>query len=479
MTPLLRSLLLKIFKLFDLLVMALSFGVATAIAHHQFGTASFDQFLAMRIKVENVAIFLGLLLVWNLIFTLFGLYRSRRLSPRWEEIIDVIKATSFATLVIFIAAVLFRIEMVTPVFLAAFWTLSSGTLILSRVILRYTLKLIRIRGRNLRHMLIAGTNIRAVQFAREIEKEAGLGYHLLGFVDNEWSCKEHRMRDNHLLIKLDNFADFLRKNVVDEVVIFLPLNSFYQQYSRIIAHCEEQGIIVRIHSDIFKTKFAGLIMEQQSANFPVITIYPGVVEGLPHLIKRTLDICISLILIIIFSPLFFITAILVKVTSPGPAFFIQERVGLNKRRFRLYKFRTMVVDAEQKLPELEHLNEASGPVFKIKDDPRITPVGKFLRKTSIDELPQLINVLKGDMSLVGPRPLPVRDYEGFDYDWHRRRFSVRPGITCLWQVSGRSSICFEKWMELDMEYIDHWSLWLDFKILAKTIPAVLNRSGAR
>jgi lipopolysaccharide/colanic/teichoic acid biosynthesis glycosyltransferase len=159
-------------------------------------------------------------------------------------------------------------------------------------------------------------------------------------------------------------------------------------------------------------------------------------------------------------------------------FFIQERVGLNKKRFHLYKFRTMVADAEERQREIEHLNEASGPVFKIRSDPRLTPAGKFLRKTSIDELPQLFNVLKGDMSLVGPRPLPVRDYQGFDQDWQRRRFSVRPGITCLWQINGRSSIPFEKWMELDMQYIDQWSLWMDFKILAKTIPVVLKGTGA-
>jgi lipopolysaccharide/colanic/teichoic acid biosynthesis glycosyltransferase len=159
-------------------------------------------------------------------------------------------------------------------------------------------------------------------------------------------------------------------------------------------------------------------------------------------------------------------------------FFIQERVGLNKRTFRLYKFRTMVADAEERQAEIEHLNEARGPVFKIRNDPRLTPVGKFLRKTSIDELPQLFNVLKGDMSLVGPRPLPVRDYQGFDQDWQRRRFSVRPGITCLWQINGRSSIPFEKWMELDLQYIDQWSLWMDFKILAKTIPVVLKGTGA-
>jgi lipopolysaccharide/colanic/teichoic acid biosynthesis glycosyltransferase len=144
----------------------------------------------------------------------------------------------------------------------------------------------------------------------------------------------------------------------------------------------------------------------------------------------------------------------------------------------MYKFRTMTQDAEKTLQALEHKNEVSGPVFKIENDPRVTPVGKILRRTSIDELPQLLNVLKGDMSLVGPRPLPERDYAGFDQDWHRRRFSVRPGITCLWQVNGRNSVPFDKWMELDMKYIDDWSLWLDFKILATTIPAVLRRRGA-
>jgi lipopolysaccharide/colanic/teichoic acid biosynthesis glycosyltransferase len=201
-------------------------------------------------------------------------------------------------------------------------------------------------------------------------------------------------------------------------------------------------------------------------------------EGWPILAKRILDFSFSLLLLLILAPLFLITAVLIKITSAGPIFFVQERVGLNKRRFYLFKFRTMIREAEEKLAELEHLNEVSGPVFKIKNDPRVTGLGKILRKTSIDELPQLLNVLKGDMSLVGPRPLPVRDYAGFDQDSLRRRFSVRPGITCLWQINGRSSIPFLKWMELDMEYIDQWSLSLDFKILAKTIPAVLKGSGA-
>jgi lipopolysaccharide/colanic/teichoic acid biosynthesis glycosyltransferase len=183
-------------------------------------------------------------------------------------------------------------------------------------------------------------------------------------------------------------------------------------------------------------------------------------------------------LLILLAPMLLIVGLLIKSDAPGPALFVQERVGLNKRRFRMYKFRTMIANAEKQQAALEKLNEADGPVFKIKQDPRITRVGKVLRKTSLDELPQLFNVLKGDMSLVGPRPLPIRDYQAFDEDWLHRRFSVRPGITCLWQVHGRSATTFGRWMELDMQYIDNWSLWLDLKILAKTLPAVVGGRGA-
>jgi exopolysaccharide biosynthesis polyprenyl glycosylphosphotransferase len=260
-------------------------------------------------------------------------------------------------------------------------------------------------------------------------------------------------------------------------MIALPIKSYYQQASRIMTQCEEQGVICRYLSDLFHTRLAHL----EPGNFEdkaVISHYTAAFDPFSLFIKRIVDIAGSLILLISLAPAFLIVSLLIKQDSPGPVFFMQDRVGLGKRRFRLYKFRTMVADAEKRMREIEHLNEVSGPVFKIREDPRITRTGKFLRKTSIDELPQLINVLKGDMSLVGPRPLPIRDYNGFDEDWHRRRFSVRPGITCLWQCNGRSDITFDKWMRLDMEYIDNWSLLLDLKILAMTIPAVLRGSGA-
>lgn len=478
MTSLRREILLKTFKLSDLLIMACSFAMATWAVAYQYSGISFTQFFSMRIKVQNFALFFVFLLIWHIIFSLLRLYHSRRLSTHWSEVIDVIKATSLGTIAILIIGLWFRIDVVTPTFLAVFWVAGSAITILCRFTLRYALARIRVRGRNLRNILIVGTNPRAVRFARNIQSKPELGYCVVGFVDNGRSRNQEFRRTGYPLVTdFTRLPAFLRENVVDEVMICLPVKSFYDQISKIVEQCEEQGIIVRFLSDFFNLKIGRSKAEKVEGN-EVITIQTGAMQGFAVLIKRFLDMSVSLILLILLSPLFFVTALLIKITSPGSTFFVQERVGFNRRRFRLYKFRTMIADAEQKLSELEHLNEVSGPAFKIKDDPRITWIGRFLRRTSIDELPQLINVLKGDMSLVGPRPLPARDYNGFDRDWHRRRFSVRPGITCLWQVNGRHNIPFEKWMELDLEYIDQWSLLLDLSILIRTIPAVLKGSGA-
>jgi len=478
MVPLRRKILLNALKLSDLLIMVFSFLLAASTVSHQGGKVSFVEFLSMRVKVQNFVLFLAFLALWYLIFSLCGLYHSRRVSTRWGEVIDVVKATSFGCLAILIAAMIFSIEVVTPVFIAILWVLSTLYIFTVRLVLRVWLGQVRIRGRNLRHMLIVGTNARAVQFARRVQSTPELGYRIIGFIDDEWpGMEDFRKTEYPLIGSLSDLPNFLKDRVIDEVEIALPIKSFYTQTSEIVRQCEEQGIIVRFPSEIF-TPTLGKWKQEEFEDSLVVTYYTGRMHGLSVEIKRAMDLCLSLLLLMTLAPVLVITAIVIKLTSRGPVFFIQERVGLNKRRFGLYKFRTMVADAEQKMAELEHLNEVSGPVFKIKNDPRITPVGKFLRKTSIDELPQLWNVLKGDMSLVGPRPLPLRDYEGFDQDWQRRRFSVRPGITCLWQVNGRSELSFDKWMEMDMEYIDEWSLWLDLKILIQTVPAVLRGSGA-
>jgi len=391
---------------------------------------------------------------------------------------DVIKATFIGSLMIYAAGLLFKIQIINTLFLAVFWLSSSLLMISSRLLLRKVLGWIRRRGRNLRNMLIVGTNPRAVDFARKIESKPELGYRIEGFVDSTWDGTDNFFTTGYEIVSdFTGFLAYLREQVIDEVVISLPLKSQYEAASCIAIQSQNQGIIVRHLSDIFDLKTSRAIVGSLEG-LPFVSNYLGAMEGWQIEVKRLADIFISVLALVIFSPIFLVTAIGIKLTSPGPIFFTQERLGINKRRFRVSKFRTMVPDAEKKQADLEALNEQEGPVFKIKKDPRITPIGRFLRKSSIDELPQLFNVLKGDMSLVGPRPLPVCDYNGFDEDWHRRRFSVRPGITCLWQVTGRSDISFEEWMELDMEYIDNWSLWMDLKILLLTVPVVLKGSGA-
>ena len=474
-----RKILFRTLQSFDILNMLFCFLLAAAI-QSDIDRINFGQFLSMRIKVQNILFLLCYVLVWHTILTGFALYSSKRLSTVWNEIGDIIKATSVGTGTLFISALLFHISMISTSFLTVFWVGYNVITISSRLVLKRILRQFRLHGRNLRNIVVVGTNSRAVRFLKKLEAKSEFGYNLIGFVDNDWSKLDEFRKTGYALVSdLREFPSFLKNNVVDEVIVCLPMKSFYQKISEIVAFCEEQGIIVRFLADFFNLD----VVHSKPARFDgetVVTLYAGKgnMVGNLVLVKKSIDFILSLVLIIILSPILVITALAIKMTSPGPVLFVQQRLGLNKRRIGVYKFRTMVPDAEKKQAELEQLNEVSGPVFKIMEDPRITPIGRFLRKLSIDELPQLFNVLKGDMSLVGPRPLPVRDYEGFDQDWHRRRFSVRPGITCLWQISGRSNISFDRWMELDMEYIDNWSLWLDLKILFGTIPAVLRGSGA-
>jgi exopolysaccharide biosynthesis polyprenyl glycosylphosphotransferase len=378
--------------------------------------------------------------------------------------------------------IIFRIKLATPQFLFLFWLSVTVSTIFIRVTIRVIMERLRLKGINLHNIIIVGTNRRARAFAHKIDSKPELGYRVVGFVDDDWEGTRDFQKSGYVLVStFQDFSSYIRNNVVDEVVIDLPLNTFYQQAAEVVAHCVEQGIIVRFISDSFyllrNMKLARSKMEMFDDNI-LISVYTGAMGGWPIVAKRIFDLVASLLLIGLLGPLIILIACLIKVSSPGPIFFCQERIGLNKRRFWMYKFRTMIPDAENKMAELEHLNEVSGPVFKIRNDPRVTPLGRILRKTSLDELPQLINVLQGDMSLVGPRPLPVRDYNGFSKDWQRRRFSVPPGITCFWQISGRSNISFDEWMHLDMQYIDQWKFGLDLNILIKTIPAVFTKKGA-
>ncbi len=473
-----RKLLLNALKVFDLGLMISVFLLAALIVLQKSHNVTTMEFFSMRVKIQNFAIFSVFVLIWYVIFHLMGLYASRRLSGRGSEVLDVIKATSLGTVVILAGTAVFHIRMVTPLFPVVFWLAVTLTTVGSRLVLRTVLALMRKRGRNLREMVIVGTNCRALEFAGRLASRPELGYRITGFVDQDWHAMDAFRKSGYALLSdIVDFPQFLRNSVVDEVVVALPFRSMHEQASHIAVSCEEQGIRLRVLNNVFDLKIARRPAEALEDN-PFLIDSTDRSEGWPTFAKRVLDFTVSCITLGLLSPFLLLIALLLKATSPGPVLFVQKRVGQRKRPFNLYKFRTMVVDAEKRMHEIEHLNEVSGPVFKMNNDPRVTRIGRLLRKTSIDELPQLLNVVKGEMSLVGPRPLPFRDYKGFNEDWQRRRFSVKPGMTCLWQVRGRSSVSFERWMELDLQYIEKWSLWLDFQILLRTIPAVIKGLGA-
>lgn len=472
-----HKILLSSLKTFDQAILFLCFFAATFLTYHQIESVSFSDFLALRIKTLNFVLLLCLMYISYAIFSTLVPYYGRRLSTLRTEIKNIVEATSLVTLTILLVGIIFSINIVNANFLFFFWGGATGIIILSRLFLKYLLSEVRLHGRNLRHILFVGINERALQFVNKLESKRELGFNIVGFVDNkEHITEEFKKTGYRVVADIKGLQCYLKDHVVDEVMLCLPIKTFYDEISGIVSLCEEQGLVVRFIPSIFDSKLAqSRIEEFEGEN--VITFFRATLHW-QILLKRIIDFTIIMVLMPVLVPLFLLIALLIKLTSSGPVFFIQERIGFNKRRFDLYKFRTMFNGAEKNQSELEALNEASGPVFKIKNDPRITPIGKLLRKTSLDELPQIINVLKGDMSLVGPRPLPLRDYAGFDKDWHRRRLSVRPGITCFWQINGRSNTSFDEWMELDKQYIDNWSVWLDLKILVKTIPAVISFRGA-
>ena len=262
-------------------------------------------------------------------------------------------------------------------------------------------------------------------------------------------------------------------------VILSAKHTNFEQVEYVIRACELEGVEVWLVADFFSTQISRTSLDELLGR-PLLIFRTTPEASWRIVVKQAMDLVGSLILLVACSGLFLAIALIIKITSPGPVLFRQQRSGLNGRPFTIFKFRTMVTNAEQFQHELSAMNEMTGPVFKITNDPRITATGKFLRKYSLDELPQIFNVLRGEMSLVGPRPLPVDEVKRFENLSHRRRLSVKPGLTCLWQVKGRNQIHdFREWVRLDLEYIDNWSLWLDFKILLLTIPAVFRGTGAK
>jgi exopolysaccharide biosynthesis polyprenyl glycosylphosphotransferase len=336
---------------------------------------------------------------------------------------------------------------------------------------------IRKRGYNYRNVLVVGTGSRARQFMSLIKRRGEWGLKVVGVIDEDAAPACPEVDGHRVLGSLRDAEQILHEHVIDEVVFIIP-HSWFGKIEEVIALCETEGIRVNVAVDVFDRKFA---KARQTAleEFLLLQLDRTPIKTWQLFVKGAVDIALSGALLVLLSPVFVLVALATKATSKGPVLWRQTRCGLNGRKFTLYKFRTMVEHAESLLPELRARNEMKGPVFKMADDPRVTPLGRVLRKFSVDELPQLWNVFKRDMSIVGPRPPLPEEVKAYS-SWQRRRLSMRPGITCLWQVQGRNRITdFDEWARLDLHYIDHWSIFADLRILAKTVPAVLFAIGAK
>lgn len=368
-----------------------------------------------------------------------------------------------------------KLEISRPVFFL-FFALTLFILPLNRIVLIWVLRSRNIGEHNQVRILVVGTDQKARRLGEVLEDSKKWGYHIIGYVSPNDTGKD--ASGLNVIGSAKDLPDLLlAQTVVDEVIFCSPEMKDMEVVDDALRLCAELGIKTRVTTDLLPVAASKVSLEFLD-KLPLITFSTVPEHNLGIVFKRIMDFVVASVSLVLVSPLLVLTALAIKFTSPGPVFYTQVRCGLYGREFGLTKFRTMIDGAEDKLWEIRHLNEMDGPVFKMRDDPRITPLGSFLRRASIDELPQLWNVIKGEMSMVGPRAPLVEEVRHYSIR-QRRRLSVKPGITCLWQVSGRNEISFQKWMDMDLEYIDNWSVWLDMLIMLKTIPAVLTGRGAR
>ena len=473
------SLILEMQKAIDIAITGFSFIAAYFIKRNLL-----PEGLSELSNDPNYYIVLLLIVIaWYISFKWMGMYMSFRQQAFWQFFVAILKSCFMGMALVGMAMYLTRIQGVSRLLMGIFFMLDICLLTLFKYIIFKTLEKIRTDGFNTRNILIVGSEDRARQVIEAVEKYKATGYRVLGCFELEEKDLGKPVYGDHKVIGLiRDLETYLRNNIVDELIFAMPLKKI-KKGDRYMVLAESMGIKVRIIPDwelhylMYRPGIATIQVEE------FLGVYNMALQSTPQnegklLIKNAFDVSSAAVLILVLSPFFIAIGLAIKIFSKGPVLYKQERLGMNGRRFQVYKFRTMVKNADELLKELAEMNEADGPVFKIKNDPRIIPyVGSFLRKTSLDELPQLFNVIKGEMSLVGPRPPIPKEVDEYSV-WHRRRLSMKPGITCLWQIAPRrNDLSFEDWMKLDLKYIDTWSLFNDFKILVLTARAVLTGAG--
>jgi exopolysaccharide biosynthesis polyprenyl glycosylphosphotransferase len=462
-----RQIRIQIHQLADAILFALSFWVAFAlrvdpriVAWLHLPAINDEALDAQKL----IWLYVALLPAGPLILESQDFYNRPPLCSRWATIWPLFKGCVITSLGLVL--VMWAFKFLTPRGMIVFFGVISFSLVyLKEELLRWMLRSRLAQSQFKRRFILVGAGPELVRMRQELKSHAGDSVEIMaGFNLTETPVQQ--------------IVNLLHDHSVFGVILSAKRANF-EQVEFVIRACELEGIEVWLIADFFTTEISRTSFDELVGR-PLLIFRTTPETSWHNLAKQILDFFGALFLLIVLTPVFLVIAIAIKLIAPGPVFFQQKRSGLNGAPFTLYKFRTMVTNAEQYKHELAAMNEMSGPVFKVTNDPRITPVGKFLRKYSLDELPQLWNVLRAEMSLVGPRPLPVDEVQRFDNLAHRRRLSVKPGLTCLWQISGRNQISdFREWVRLDLEYIDHWSIWLDLKILLLTIPVVVRGTGAK
>ncbi len=489
-----RKLFVRVQRFADLCLVTAAFFIAYLMRDKMAGIyplSLFEEFLwddNLR-PIGYYVVYMGLLpvllLIWSSLLSYFGMYKSSGIRSVNDVMVIIFKSTLFGFVLFGSYVFMLRMqEDISRLFIGLTFLFAACFISLEKIALSNIVKFIGRRDKSFkssliafRRILVVGTGKRAKTFMKLIDSNPDWGIKIIGLVDLDTSKKGELIHGHEVIGVLEDIPDVINANVVDEVVFIVP-RSWLNKIEDILLYCENVGLKVNIAVNLFDFKFSKA-KQTDLHGFPLLVFERGPEKLGLMFVKRMFDLVASCVGLIILIPAFIMIALLIKITSEGPVFFKQIRCGLYGRKFMFFKFRTMVSDAESKLKDLLKYNEMEGPVFKMTNDPRVTKIGKLLRKFSLDELPQLWNVFIGDMSLVGPRPPLPREVENYD-NWQRRKLSMRPGITCLWQAGGRNEITdFKEWMRLDLDYIDNWSIGLDFKILLKTVPIVIFGIGAK
>jgi exopolysaccharide biosynthesis polyprenyl glycosylphosphotransferase len=456
-------------RLADLCVLGAAFPLAYFLRDGVLG----DKFAGLYANDRYWPVLLLTQLLWIGAAAVCDLYAAYRTRSMWLELNRLTRSALLVALGLGAFQFFSRQHDVSRLLIGLYFAAALALLVLVRFALRLVARSVRSHGYNTRRFAVAGSGALARQIVGGIRVRPEWGYTFAGYL------LENHPADGAVplpvLGQIRDLRRILEGEVIDEIIIAVA-SAKNELTKEILQVCEERGIPVKLCMD-FPLNGISKVSFEDLEGVPTVAFSPVPSDVIALGAKRAFDILVSMVALILLAPLFLLIAVAIRLESQGPVFFFQRRAGMNGRTFVLWKFRSMCIDAEARLAMLRSRNEVGGPVFKMTDDPRVTQVGRFIRKTSLDELPQFWNVLCGDMSVVGPRPpLPA---EVVKYEpWQRRRLSVKPGITCIWQVSGRSDIEFDQWMKLDLAYIDTWSLWSDVKIVAKTVPAVLFGRGA-